>query len=170
LVFKFKLDKYFNENHKFKFGVLLEGVYSNQSFFSNYANSIMAAPSFEPIPESKIIFRRRFRAYQWGAFGLKGIYSPWNNFDIRLESFVFQPLKQIDRDADFAPPNAKYNETTYPYFIGSFTLMYNLNFTQIGLNLNYYSDFGDNFPSNEADNYSIMFHLGFILFNEKMHD
>ena len=164
---KFKFDRYYNANHKVKFGTLVEGVWSDQPFFSNYANSILAAPSFEPVPESKIIFRSRFRAYQWGAIGLRGIYSPIRNFDIRLEGFMFQPLKQIERN----PNNTAYfDESANRYFIGSFTLLYDLNFTQIAVNLNYYDNFGENFPSNNAENYSIMFHLGFIIFNEKMHD
>ena len=127
----------------------------------------MAAPAFEPIPESKIIFRSRFRAHQWAAVGLKSIYSPFKNFDIRLEGFMFQPNKQINFDeASFIP---YYDDTQVNrYFIGSFTLLYNLNITHIAINLNYYDNFGDNFPSSNSENYSIMFHLGFVLFNPKM--
>ena len=129
----------------------------------------MAAPAFEPIPESKIIFRESFRAHKWGAFGLKGIYSPFSNFDIRLEGFMFQPYRQINNSKPDFTPN--YSETYADrYFIGSLTFMYNLNITQIAINLNYYDNFGDTFPSSDTENYTIMFHLGFILFNQKMLD
>ena len=41
---------YFQTIGKLKFGLRVEGVASTQSFFNNYISSVIAAPSFRPIP------------------------------------------------------------------------------------------------------------------------
>ena len=167
-VLKARIDQYFNAKSKLKFGFLLEGVYSEQPFFANYASTVLTAPSFEPIPESKTAFRSKFRSPQYGAVGLKTIFTPAQNLDFRLEGFMFQAFKQIDATDQLT---ASYNPSSdNRYFIGSFTILYNLAATQIAVNLNYYDNFNDQFPTSSTENYSIMLHLGFVLFNQKMLD
>lgn len=165
---KARIDQYFSTSNKFKFGFMLEGVYSDQPFFSNYASTLLSSPAFEPIPESKTIFRSKFRAHQYGAVGLRTIFSPLKNLDMRLEGFMFQPIKEtvINKDGNLDYEAAIQNR----YFIGSFTLVYDLNVTQIAFNVNYYDNFNDQFPTNKPENYTFMFHLGYILFNQKMLD
>ena len=146
-ILRAKIDQYFFPKRKFKFGFQLEGVYSDQPFFSNYASSILAAPSFEPTPESKTVFRSSYRAHKFGAVGLKTIFTPIKNLDFRLEGYLFQPFNQIESDRNH---HAVYNNTREPrYFIGSFTTVYSLRFTQIALNINYYDNFNENFPTND---------------------
>ena len=165
---KARIDQYFSVSRKFKFGVMFEGLYSDQPFFSNYAATLLSSPAFEPTPESKIIFRSKYRANQYAAAGLRAIYSPIKNFDIRMEGFMFQPILEtvLTKEGNVEYLKGAQNR----YFIGSFTLVYDLNVTQIAINLNYYDNFGDEFPTNNPENYTIMFHLGFILFNQKMLD
>ncbi|MEQ8325275.1 MAG: patatin-like phospholipase family protein [Vicingaceae bacterium] len=163
---KAKIDQYFNSRSKVKFGFQAEGVYSEQPFFGNYASTVLSSPGFEPIPESKTVFRSRYRAHQYAALGIKTIYSPLKNLDFRFEGYVFRPFKQINADANYL---AEYETTSdIQYFIGSFTAIYNLSFTQIAVNVNYYDNFNEEFPTSATENYTIMLHLGFILFNQKM--
>lgn len=165
---KARIEQYFSGNRKLKYGFLLEGLYSDQPFFSNYASTLLSSPGFEPIPESKTIFRSKFRAHQYGAVGLRGIYTPVKNFDIRLEGFMFQPIKETKVTND---GKLKYEDVIQNrYFIGSFTLVYDMGFTQAAVNVNYYDNFNEEFPRNASESYTIMFHLGFILFNERMMD
>lgn len=165
---KARIDQYFSLSRKIKLGFMLEGLYSDQPFFSNYASTLLSSPAFEPIPESKIIFRSKYRAHQYAAGGLRVIYSPLKKFDIRLEGFMFQPILETTQTKE---GNMEYlKDIQNRYFIGSFTLVYDLNITQIAINLNYYDNFGDEFPTNRPENYTIMFHLGYILFNQKMLD
>ncbi len=162
---KARFDQYFSAG-RFKYGFMAEGVYSDQPFFSNYASTLLSTPGFEPIPESKTIFRSKFRAHQYGAVGIRAIYTPIKNLDARLEGFMFQPLKEIVVNSE---GNVAYDDVVdNRYFIGSFTLVYDLNFTQIAVNFNYYDNFNEEFPRGEPENYTIMFHLGYILFNQKM--
>lgn len=165
---KARVEQYFQKNRKFKYGFLLEGVYSDQPFFSNYASTLLSSPGFEPVPESKTIFRSKFRSHQYGAAGIRTIYSPLKNMDIRLEGFMFQPIKETKLSSD---GKLKYEDVIQNrYFIGSFTIVYDFGFAQAAVNLNYYDNFNEEFPRNASENYTIMFHLGYILFNNRMMD
>ena len=61
---KLRYDKYFNAKKKFKYGFMVEAVYSNQPFFSNYSSTLLSAPGFTPTPESQTIFRSKYRAHE----------------------------------------------------------------------------------------------------------
>lgn len=162
---KARIDQYFGDS-KLKFGLMFEAMYSDQPYFSNYASTLLSSPAFEPIPESKTVFRSKFRSPQYGAAGVRLIYSPVKNFDIRTEGFMFKPAKEI---VELADHQVSYNTShVNQYFIGSLTLLYDLTFTQIALNVNYYDNFNVDFPANKPENYTVMLHLGFILFNQKM--
>ena len=92
------LDKYFLPRGHFKFGMLLEGVYSTQGYFENYTASVIRAPVFQPTPESRTYFLENFRAPQYVAGGVRTIIAvAHNKFDLRLEGYVFQPYKPITR-------------------------------------------------------------------------
>jgi NTE family protein len=163
---KARIDQYFSIGKSFKYGFMLEGVYSDQSAFSNYASTLLSSPGFEPIPESKTIFRSRFRSPQYGAVGIRTIVTPFKNFDLRLEGFMFKPFKEITLSNGNHAAYLTSNENQY--FIGSFAMVYDLNFTQIAFNVNYYDNLNEKFPSIKGDHYTFMFHLGFVLFNQKM--
>jgi len=78
---------------------------------------------------------------------------------------MFKPFKETILTSN---NTLEYAKDENRYFIGSFTLVYDLSFTQIAVNVNYYDNFNEEFPRNKPENYTIMFHLGFILFNQKM--
>ncbi|MBK6627838.1 MAG: patatin-like phospholipase family protein [Flavobacteriales bacterium] len=101
---KATLDRYFLPRGVFKFGALVEALYSNYPFFANYTATVMRAPVFQPTPESRTYFLENFRAQQYIAGGVRTIIAvSRNRFDLRLEGYVFQPYRAILRAADDEP-------------------------------------------------------------------
>jgi NTE family protein len=160
LQLKLTFDSYIRTFKHFKLGVFAEGVYSTQSFFSNYKSTILSAPAFNPTPESKTFFIDAYRAHKYVAAGLKLISSPLKSVDIRLEAYVFQPIEAIKSDefgkAYYAAP------FLYQYFSGLAALVYNSPLGPISLGVNYYDQ-------NDVA-FSPFFHMGFIIFNKKSID
>ena len=79
--FHLSYDKYFNMFKFYKLGFLTEAVFSTQNLFNNYTSSLLAAPAFEPIPESKTLFLTNYRAFQYGALGMKNIFVLFKQID-----------------------------------------------------------------------------------------
>lgn len=99
VVLKGTLDKYFLPRGHFKFGVFAEGVYSTQPFFRNFTGTLLQAPVFQPTPESRTYFLEKFRATQYLAVGARSIIAlAHDKFDLRLEAFLFQPYKALERE------------------------------------------------------------------------
>jgi len=155
--FKIKYDNYIKVSDRVSFGLFGEGVYSNQPLFKNYTASLLSSPAFEPLPESKTLFQDKFRVHSYIAVGLKNIYTMFNNFQFRLEGYIFKPHQQIEQDSQ--------NDVTYgsvwkeTQFIFSTSAVYMTPMGPLAFNANYYDKFDDN--------WSFMLHFGYVLFNKK---
>jgi len=157
LQFKLTYDKYFSLSNKIKLGVFGEGVYSNQPFFNNYTASVLTAPAFQPLSESKTLFQENFRAHSYFALGVKNVNYLFKNVQLRFEGYLFQPFKEIIQDKQ---KRAYYgSEWQEQQFILSTAAVYNTPFGPIALNLNYYDKF--------EQKWSFLFHFGYIIFNKK---
>ena len=158
--FRFIYDNYFNRRGRLKLGIYVEGNYSNQPFFHNYTGTILAAPAFTPTPETKTIFLEKFRAYKYGALGLKQIFTLRKNMDLRLEAYVFQPYKEIirqeDQTAEYGPPLSARS------FLGTTNLVYHTPVGPLSVSVNYYEK--------QEVPWSFLFHFGYILFNKRALD
>ena len=158
--FKLTIDKYVKPIKYFKVGVFAEGVYSSQNFFRNYTASILSAPSFNPIPESQTLFISDYRAHQYMAGGLKLIASPYKNFDIRFEGYLFQPVYSIVKKAD---NKADYSTAfLYHHFLGMGAFVYHSPIGPLSIGINYYD-------KNE-NSFSFFFHFGYMIYNKKSID
>ncbi len=160
LQLKFTFDSYIKTFGKNRIGVFAEGVYSTQRFFSNYQSTILSAPAFNPTPESQTFFIDAYRAHNYFAGGVKFISSPLRNIDIRLEGFIFQPVKAI-REDQFG--KAYYTSPfLYRYFSGLAALVYNSPLGPLSVGINYYDQ--------NVNAFSLFFHMGYIIFNKKSID
>lgn len=157
---KFTFDKYIKPIKYFKIGVLAEGVYSTQDFFRNYTATVLSAPAFNPIPESQTLFIADYRAFQYAAGGLKAIATPYKNFDIRFEAYVYQPIfsivKKADDTAELSTP------LLYRHILGMGALIYHSPIGPLSIGVNYY-DKNDN-------SFSFFFHFGYTIYNKKSID
>ncbi len=158
-------DSYFKRKGRLRLGVFAEVVVSDQDFFGNYTSSVLSAPTFTPIPESKTLFLPKFRAYSFAAIGSKNVISIHKNLDIRLEGYVFQAYKEI-----LAKPNlsAQYGDVfAKRYFMASAALVFHTFLGPVSISTNYY-DLKEN--TTDQFNYSLLFSFGYIIFNKKSTD
>ena len=153
-------DNYYKSRGNLRLGVYVEAVYSSQPFFHNYTGTILNAPAFMPIPESQTIFLEKFRAYKYGAFGLKSIINIRKNIDWRLEGYVFQPYREIIKQEDLT---AEYGaELSKRFYLATTAFVYHSPLGPLSLSVNYYDK--------EEKPFSFLFHFGYILFNKRALD
>ena len=160
LQLKITFDSYIKTFKKFKIGIYAEGVYSTQSFFSNYQATILSAPAFNPTPESQTFFIDAYRAHNYFAGGLKAIATPLKNLDFRAEAYLFQPVLSILKTSD---GTSKYSSPfLYRHFSSLAALVYNSPIGPISAGVNFYDQ--------NENSFSFFFHLGYIIFNRKSID
>lgn len=157
--FQLKLvyDTYYKRKGNLKLGFYAEAVLSNQPFFSNYTASVLAAPAFQPLQDSKTLFIEQYRAYNYFGTGLKNIINIKKNIDIRIEGYIFQPYQEIlptlGLEANIGKPFQK------RYVILSTGAIYHSPVGPISLSVNYYDK--------RENPFSVLFHFGYIIFNKK---
>jgi NTE family protein len=136
-------------------------LYSNKPFFENYTASLISAPAYTPIPESKTIFLDEFRTTEYAALGLKSILEIRKNLELRIEGYAFQPGKEIIRNesngAEFTEPFED------RYFIGASALIFHSPLGPVSLNLNYYD-------SRDEGPWSFFFNFGYTIFNKSVYE
>jgi len=158
---KARYENYFLHFGPLTIGAEIEGLFSTKPFFDNYTASLISAPAYQPIPESKTIFLEEFRAVQYAAVGLKTVFDIRKNLDFRLEGYAFQPGKSILRnennEAVFSEP---FLERRY---IAAGALVFQSPLGPVSLNLNYY----DNNPDRP---WSFFFNFGFTIFNKSIYE
>jgi len=149
------IEQYFKKGF-YSSGYLLEGVFSNQPTFSNYYGTIINAPGFYPLQDSKTILLQKFRAFNYVAGGWRNVFSLRKNLDFRLEAYAFKPLQTISQDDK---QRALVEEEIQQfYFAGMADLVMHTTVGPISLSLNYYDD-----PNRQL---SVLLHVGFLLFNK----
>lgn len=162
LQLKMTFENYIRTFKGLRIGIFGEGVYSTQSFFSNYQATILSAPAFNPTPESQTFFIASYRAHNYLAGGVKAIVTPVKSLDIRFEAYLFQPVLSILKNslgkAEYSSP------FLYRQFSGAATLVYNSAIGPISAGINYYDQYPD------KPYVSFFFHIGYIIFNRKSID
>lgn len=153
-------DTYFNKRGRFKAGFYGEAVVSNQPFFNNFTASIMEAAIFSPIPESKTLFLPQYRAHNFLAAGLKTVTSFTSRLDLRVEGYIFQPYQEILENANLSAYYGKPFDKRY--FMASAVLVYHTPIAPIAVSVNYYDRIKNPF--------SVIFTLGYVLFNKRAID
>lgn len=133
--FKYTGERYFKTFTWFRLGLFSELLVSNQPFFKNYKSSLLAAPAFQPTPESQTLFISDFRAFNYASLGLKAIFNPSAAFDLRTEIYIFQPYQSIINKNNTAEPSKPF---LYRSIIATAALVYNSPVGPASLGLNYY--------------------------------
>jgi len=152
---KISLEQYFRAGF-YHSGYLVEGVFSNQPTFSNYFSTIVNAPAFNPLQDSRTLLLQNFRAFNYIAGGWRNVFSVNSNLDFRLEAYAFKPLQTIAQDDT---QHAKVEEhISQFYFAGMADVVYHSPVGPISLSLNYYDD--------KNRQLGVLLHVGFLLFNK----
>lgn len=151
---KLRQEKYFNFG-RYSLGYLLEGVLSNQVRFQNYTSTLAIAPAFYPLIDSRSLFLRNFRAFNYTALGLKNIIHLKSYWEIRAEAYAFGAFQPIlENPGSITQANRFKN-----YWSGSLGLVYHSVLGPMSLHINYY---------NESTNpLGFILNIGIITFNKK---
>ena len=151
-------DRYFKINKHFTLGLMAEGVYSNKKPFTNYISTVLAAPSFDPIPHSKTIFLNQFHANKYVASGIKVLFKISDQFHFRAETYGFVPVREIMETTNNL---AVYKEQKFSSadFMGSGALVFQSALGPVSLSVNYYDKSQSKFYA--------MLNFGYILFNRR---
>lgn len=105
----FKDQRYMPLPGKFALGTYFEGFFSSRDFAQTFTATMMQTNFFAPTPTMTFVYNPYFRADKYVAAGLVPIYKLSNVFQLRLEGYVFSPLRPILQASD--------NTAVYgPYF------------------------------------------------------
>lgn len=167
---KLTYENYYKEKGNLRLGAFFEGSYSSQELFNNYTSSLLRAPAFEPNPESKTLFLENFRAFSYAAIGHRFLFNVRDNFELRFAGYLYQPYREILKQADGSVTLGSEFAKRYTVLTGA--LVYHTPIAPISFNVNYYHNIAtkDQFPSNgfnENIPVSLLFHVGYILFNKR---
>jgi len=149
------LEQYFKAGI-YSSGYYLEGVLSTQPTFSNYFGTIIYAPAFNPLQDSRTLLLQNFRAFNYAAGGWRNVFSIRKSLDLRLEAYAFKPLQAL-----FETTNQRTgldNDISKIYFAGTAGLVMHSTLGPISLSLNYYDD--------KNRQLGVLLHVGFLLFNK----
>ncbi len=152
---KIRRQQYFG--NKFRLGYHLEGLISNQPTFVNYQSSLINAPSFNPLIDSKTIFLENFRGYNYAASGLIGIIPIFRNIEMRLEGYGFV-AKNIMMEGENQTAVKTGNWDNF-HGATAASLIFNSMLGPLSVSLNYYDD-----PNYQ---FGFLVNFGYILFNKK---
>lgn len=158
--FKVRFEKYFLKYRRVRPGLSGEFFYSFQPFFSNYNSTLIMARQFSPTPESQTIFMEKYRSLQYLALGAHMVANITKNFEARAELHVFQPIREMKKQADLTAAWGDYFFRTR--FITSAGMVYHTPVGPVSLVFNYYH--GESRP------YSLMFNIGYIIHNKAPFD
>jgi NTE family protein len=116
---------------------------------------------FQPTPESRTYFLENFRASQYAAGGARAIIAlSKNRFDLRLEGYVFQPYKTIEREeVDQAAEGSPVSER---YYLASGSLIYQSPIGPVWFNTSYID--GLEKP------WAVSLNFGYVIFAQRVHE
>jgi len=141
----------------FSWGFMVEGVASGQPTLANYRSTLINAPAFYPLIDSKTLFLENFRALSYLAGGLRQITHLSDNMHIRLSGYGFAGLKRVKERlpqvGEFATGLDRVR------FAGSLSWVYETPLGPISASLNYYDE-----PRNR---WGVLVNAGFLLFNPR---
>jgi NTE family protein len=157
---KLNYENYFKTIGKLDIGLQLDGQISTQGFFGNQKASLLNAPFYQPIPESRTIFQEEFRAHEFTAVGLKLIYGISKSLDFRIENYMFQPFNEILRDENYG---AVFSEDfARRFYIGSGSLVFHSPLGPLSASVNYYDQ--------RDEPWSWIINFGYLIFNRRALD
>ena len=130
---------------------------SNQPLFSNYYSTILSAPAFYPLQDSRSVFLENFRATSYFAGGIKNVYSIKRNLDLRVEGYVFLPYQKFEKIG--FQGIGRMNPLTKWQYAGTAGLVYHTPVGPISLSYNLYDD--------PIKRNGVLLHLGYLIYNKR---
>lgn len=130
--------------------------YSTQSLFNNMTATTLSTPEFNLVPDARTFILREYRSPQFAAIGINTIFTIFKKFDLRIDSYIYQPFMQITINNGELEQSNSFNGTTY---MNSTSIVYNSFIGPIRLTLNYFPE--------QIQPLSLQFSIGYVLFNDR---
>ncbi|MFM7859378.1 MAG: patatin-like phospholipase family protein, partial [Flammeovirgaceae bacterium] len=146
------MEQYFKKGI-YSSGYYVDGVISNQPTFSNYFGTIINAPSFNPMQDSRTLLLQNFRTFNYIAGGWRNVFNLRKNLDFRAEGYAFKPIsaiKEVNQEAILT------EDITKIYFAGMASFVMHTTLGPVSVSLNYYDD--------RNRQWGVLLHAGFLLF------
>ncbi|MCA6078632.1 patatin-like phospholipase family protein [Fulvivirga sedimenti] len=153
---KGRIEQYFRKN-KYSTGYLFEAVFSNQPVFATNRASVLYAPAFEPIMDSRTLLLQNLVSYNYIAAGWRNVFTISDLLEFRLEGYVFQSLDGFRSDDEQLETSTRFNRSLKFAATGGLVLHSPLG--PVSLSANYYDD--------EENQFGVLLHVGYLLFNKK---
>ncbi|MDQ8005162.1 MAG: patatin-like phospholipase family protein [Pedobacter sp.] len=154
---KLSYENYFLHTKSYSLGYLAEVVASNQSLYSNYYSTLLAAPAFYPLQDSRSSFLEHFRAFNYGAAGVKNIINLQRKFDLRVEGYVFLPYQEFKKIGLQQVGFEK--ELSRLRYAGTAGLVYQSPLGPISLSYNLYDE--------AKRRHGVLLHIGYLIYNKR---
>jgi NTE family protein len=152
---KFSAEQYW-KTRVYSTGYFVEGVFSNQPTFTNYYGTLINAPGFYPMQDSRTLLLSKFRSFNYIGGGIRNIFSLRSNLDLRLEGYVFKPIEAILQDVNLETRLSR--DLTRVSFSGMAALVLHSTVGPISLSFNYYDD--------KDNQFGLLLHVGYLLFQK----
>ena len=141
----------------FHIGIHGLAVYNTHPLFGNYTATLLSMNDFSPIPDAKTYFLPEYRAPQYAGIGSNFIFTPFKNFDIRLDAYLYQPFIQIQLNDDGTQSiSPLFQGRTY---MASTSVIYHSFLGPIRVTANYFPE--------QSNPFAIQFSMGYVIFNER---
>jgi len=150
-------DNYFLKSRRYTLGYQAEAVLSNQPLFTNYYSTLLAAPAFYPLQDSRSIFLENFRATSYLAGGIKNVYTLRRNLDLRAEGYVFLPYEKFTQTGFQGVAHRKALSTWQ--YAATAGLVYHTPVGPISFSYNIYDD--------PIKRNGVLLHLGYLIYNKR---
>ncbi|TCC98928.1 patatin-like phospholipase family protein [Pedobacter psychroterrae] len=150
-------ENYFPITPRYTIGYLAETVLSNQPLWSNYYSTLLTAPSFYPLQDSRSLFLENFRATSYLAGGIKNVYKLRRNLDLRLEGYAFLPHRKFEK---IGLQGVDYMNTfTKWQYAATAGMVYHTPVGPISFSYNLYDD--------PVKRNGVLLHLGYLIYNKR---
>ncbi|MEM6262122.1 MAG: patatin-like phospholipase family protein [Bacteroidota bacterium] len=137
-----------------KLGFLVQGAASNQPRFTNYRGSLLYAPAFDPLNDSKTLFLENFRTTSYAAAGGRLIIPVAQRMEFRMSGFAFKGFDWLAR------LNPNYRDDPLQVFTAaSGGFVFHSPIGPAAIHLNYYDD--------RENRLGLIAHLGFLIFRRR---
>jgi NTE family protein len=153
--FKATAEQYFKAGW-YRPGYYAQAVFSNQPFFQNYYGTVINAPAFNPMQDSRTLLLENFRAFNYVAGGFRNVFTLKNRLDLRLEAYIFKPLEYLQQGINQEAVGKE--DLRVLYFASTAALVMHSPIGPVSLSVNYYDD--------KQNQLGVLLHVGFLLYNK----
>jgi NTE family protein len=152
---RFTAEHYFDGGW-YKPGYYVDAVLSNQPVFQNFMGTIINAPAFLPLQDSRSLLLQNYRSFNYVAGGVRNVFSITRKVDFRLEGYVFKPFQYLEKNVNFETDIS--TDLKKIFFTGTAGVVFHSPIGPVSLSFNYYDD--------DESRFGALLHVGYLLYRK----